>query len=122
MPMKNWDTMMKKLSYLQKDEENYLTKSSLGFDVLFVDGHTEKQMIPIIDYRGQKIAFGDLSCQKNCLRRSLVVKKMPLAFLVVKSNAKQCKAMHSKAMQSNAEQSKAKQCKAMQCKTKPSNA
>ena len=46
------------LSYLQKDEENYLTKSSLGFDVLFVDGHTEKQMIPIIDYRGHKIAFG----------------------------------------------------------------
>ena len=46
------------LNYLDKDENNYLTKSSLGFDVLFVDGHTEKQMIPIIDYRGQKIAFG----------------------------------------------------------------
>ena len=45
------------LSYLEKDEENYLTKSSLGFDVLFVDGHTEEQMIPIFDYRGQKIAF-----------------------------------------------------------------
>ena len=24
---------------------------------MFVDGHTEKQMIPIIDYRGQKFAF-----------------------------------------------------------------
>ena len=45
------------LHYLEKDGENYLTKSDLGFDVLFVDGHTEKQMIPIIEYRGQKIAF-----------------------------------------------------------------
>ena len=45
------------LSYLEKDEINYLTKTSLGFDVLFIDGHTEKQMIPVIEYRGQKIAF-----------------------------------------------------------------
>ena len=45
------------LSFLEKDPNSYLTKSSLGFDVLFVDGHTEKQMIPVIDYRGQKIAF-----------------------------------------------------------------
>ena len=45
------------LHYLEKDGENYLTKSDLGFDVLFVDGHTEKQMIPIINYRGYKIAF-----------------------------------------------------------------
>ena len=45
------------LSFLKKDEENYLTSCSLDFDVLFVDGHTEKQMIPIIEYKGQKIAF-----------------------------------------------------------------
>ena len=45
------------LNYLEKDRENYLTKTKLGFDVLFVDGHTEKQMIPIISYKGQKIAF-----------------------------------------------------------------
>ena len=45
------------LHYLEKDVENYLTQSDLGFDVLFVDGHTEKQMIPIINYRGCKIAF-----------------------------------------------------------------
>ena len=43
--------------YLEKNKKSYLTKSDLGFDVLFVDGHTEKQMIPIIEYRGQKIAF-----------------------------------------------------------------
>jgi len=45
------------LGYLEKDEVNYLTKTNLGFDVLFVDGHTEKQMIPVINYGGQKIAF-----------------------------------------------------------------
>ena len=45
------------LNYLDKDKSSYLTKSTLGFDVLFVDGHTEKQMIPIIDFGGQKIAF-----------------------------------------------------------------
>ena len=45
------------LNYLKKDERNYLTESVLGFDVLFVDGHTEKQMIPVISFKGQKIAF-----------------------------------------------------------------
>ena len=45
------------LNYIEKDVVNYLTASPLGFDVLFVDGHTEKQMIPVIDYKGQKIAF-----------------------------------------------------------------
>ena len=45
------------LHYLQKDEKSYLTMSDLGFEVLFVDGHTEKQMIPIVSYKGQKIAF-----------------------------------------------------------------
>ena len=45
------------LNFLKKDEDNYLTMCPLGFDVLFVDGHTEKQMIPIINYKGQKIAF-----------------------------------------------------------------
>ena len=45
------------LHYLEKDKKSYLTKSDLGFDVLFVDGHTEKQMIPVVSYKGQKIAF-----------------------------------------------------------------
>ena len=45
------------LNYLKKSTGNYLTSCVLGFDVLFVYGHTEKQMIPIIDYKGQKIAF-----------------------------------------------------------------
>jgi hypothetical protein len=31
--------------------------SELGFEVFYADGHTEKQMIPIISYNGQKVAF-----------------------------------------------------------------
>lgn len=55
----NIDPIMEsgQLNYLVKDANNYLTRSSLGFDVLFVDGHTEKQMIPVINYNGNKIAF-----------------------------------------------------------------
>tara|TARA_B100001175_G_scaffold315805_1_gene328189 strand:- start:8463 stop:9281 length:819 start_codon:yes stop_codon:yes gene_type:complete len=45
------------LCFLEKDSGGYLTKTRLGFQVLFVDGHTEKQMIPIINYKGQKFAF-----------------------------------------------------------------
>ena len=45
------------LSFLEKNSNGYLTEAELGFQVLFVDGHTEKQMIPVINYKGQKIAF-----------------------------------------------------------------
>lgn len=33
------------------------SKTELNFDVFFADGHTEKQMIPIITYQDKKIAF-----------------------------------------------------------------
>lgn len=36
---------------------NFLEKSPLGFDILFVDGHTDKQMLPIISYKGKKIVY-----------------------------------------------------------------
>lgn len=37
------------------------TINPLGFDLLFVDGHTEKQMLPMIDFKGEKVIFiGDL--------------------------------------------------------------
>jgi glyoxylase-like metal-dependent hydrolase (beta-lactamase superfamily II) len=29
----------------------------IGFDILFVDGHTEKQMLPILNYQGKTIVF-----------------------------------------------------------------
>ncbi|WP_298878269.1 MBL fold metallo-hydrolase [uncultured Polaribacter sp.] len=32
-------------------------KDQIGFDVLFMDGHTEKQMLPMIKYQGKTIVF-----------------------------------------------------------------
>lgn len=32
-------------------------KEQLGFDVLFMDGHTEKQMLPKINYQGKTVVF-----------------------------------------------------------------
>ena len=32
-------------------------KDQIGFDVLFMDGHTEKQMLPMINYQGKTIVF-----------------------------------------------------------------
>lgn len=36
-------------------DNNY--KDQIGFDVLFMDGHTEKQMLPVISYQGKTIVF-----------------------------------------------------------------
>ena len=35
----------------------FLKTSPLGFDILFVDGHTDKQMIPHIHYKGKTVVF-----------------------------------------------------------------
>ena len=35
----------------------FLEKSELGFGIHFVDGHTDKQMLPYIDYHGKKLVF-----------------------------------------------------------------
>ena len=32
-------------------------KEQIGFDVLFMDGHTEKQMLPMLSYQGKTIVF-----------------------------------------------------------------
>jgi glyoxylase-like metal-dependent hydrolase (beta-lactamase superfamily II) len=32
-------------------------KEQIGFDIIFVDGHTEKQMLPKIEYQGKTIVF-----------------------------------------------------------------
>ena len=38
--------------------ENHLLKNSkLGFDIFFANGHTDKQMIPLIKYKDKTIAF-----------------------------------------------------------------
>tara|TARA_B110000037_G_C17119916_1_gene505371 strand:+ start:861 stop:1718 length:858 start_codon:yes stop_codon:yes gene_type:complete len=40
------------------ERNNQLTKNVFeNIDIFFADGHTESQMIPIINYNGQKIAF-----------------------------------------------------------------
>ena len=39
------------------DHAEGITSTPFGFDVLFVDGHTEKQMIPIIPYKGETVVF-----------------------------------------------------------------
>lgn len=45
------------LQYIEIKESDFLQNSPLGFDVLFVDGHTEKQMIPHIKYKEKTIVF-----------------------------------------------------------------
>lgn len=45
------------LHFVDTPTSDILTETPLGFDIFFADGHTEKQMIPIINYKGNKIAF-----------------------------------------------------------------
>ncbi|VAW25588.1 MBL-fold metallo-hydrolase superfamily [hydrothermal vent metagenome] len=45
------------LNFLDIPSENFATDTELGFNILFADGHTEKQMIPHIQYRGKIIVF-----------------------------------------------------------------
>lgn len=47
-----------KLKFLDTPKNSDIYKDTpLGFDVLFADGHTDKQMIPHINYKGKKIVF-----------------------------------------------------------------
>ena len=47
-----------RLHFLERDQNELFTRhENLGFGVLFVDGHTDKQMIPHIEYKGKKIVF-----------------------------------------------------------------
>ncbi len=45
------------LKYLNCPKENTQKNSPLEFDVFFADGHTEKQMIPMIKYKGKTLCF-----------------------------------------------------------------
>ncbi|GAA4802003.1 MBL fold metallo-hydrolase [Litoribaculum gwangyangense] len=45
------------LKFTSLPELDMLTSSELGFDVFFANGHTDKQMIPLIHYKGKTIAF-----------------------------------------------------------------
>jgi len=46
-----------KFSPLPKARESLVTHTELGFDVLYVDGHTEKMMLPHIKYKGKTLVF-----------------------------------------------------------------
>ncbi len=45
------------LHFIDRKEGSYAYSEELGFDILFVDGHTEKQMIPHILYKGKTLVF-----------------------------------------------------------------
>ena len=49
------------LNFLSTSNGQFSFADELGFEIFYADGHTEKQMLPILSYKGQKIAFaGDL--------------------------------------------------------------
>lgn len=45
------------LKFINRPDGDFLKNSELGFGIFFADGHTEKQMIPHINYNGKIIVF-----------------------------------------------------------------
>jgi glyoxylase-like metal-dependent hydrolase (beta-lactamase superfamily II) len=45
------------LQFVDLKGQNFISNSELNFGILSVDGHTEKQMIPHIQYKGETIVF-----------------------------------------------------------------
>lgn len=45
------------LKFTTLPESDILTNSELGFDIFFANGHTDKQMIPMIKYQDKTICF-----------------------------------------------------------------
>ena len=45
------------LNFIKRVEGDFVEKSELGFGVFFVDGHTEKMMVPYIEFQGKTICF-----------------------------------------------------------------
>lgn len=45
------------LKFIKKGDASFLETSELGFGILFVDGHTEKQMLPHIRYQDKTVVF-----------------------------------------------------------------
>jgi len=45
------------LSFVDRKNSSFIENSELGFGILFIDGHTEKQMIPHISYRDKTLVF-----------------------------------------------------------------
>jgi hypothetical protein len=47
----------RQLNFIKRPEGDYLEQSELGFGIFFADGHTDKQMIPHIQYNGKTIVL-----------------------------------------------------------------
>lgn len=45
------------LQFIPIPDDDLLKNSELGFDIFFANGHTDKQMVPMIQYKGKTIAF-----------------------------------------------------------------
>lgn len=45
------------LQFIAKPDNDFIAKSDLDFGILFVDGHTEKMMLPHIQYQDKTIVF-----------------------------------------------------------------
>jgi len=45
------------LKFTSIPETDFLKNSELGFDIFFANGHTDKQMIPMINYKGKTSCF-----------------------------------------------------------------
>jgi glyoxylase-like metal-dependent hydrolase (beta-lactamase superfamily II) len=45
------------LSFIDQPTEYWVKDHALGFDIFFANGHTEKMMLPVLNYKGKKIAF-----------------------------------------------------------------
>ncbi|MEB8346221.1 MBL fold metallo-hydrolase [Flavobacteriaceae bacterium KMM 6898] len=45
------------LKFIERSGTPFMDNSELGFGILFVDGHTDKQMIPHIKYKGKTLVF-----------------------------------------------------------------
>ena len=45
------------LRFLSEADGPFSYTNELGFEVFYADGHTEKQMLPIISYNGQKLSL-----------------------------------------------------------------
>ncbi len=45
------------LKFTSLPKDRVLKNSELGFDIFFANGHTDKQMIPMINYKGKTICF-----------------------------------------------------------------
>lgn len=45
------------LKFTDVPNQHILKNSALGFDIFYANGHTDKQMIPMINYKGKTICF-----------------------------------------------------------------